>query len=107
MAMAQLGGQVKPTHGTKQRRAEGAIRDVVKGVLRALFTTKPQKPTYFEIQSTYNASFVLRTLTPEARAWSEKFLGEPLANGDRLVSGAIVAAIAAEAIQRGYLVRFV
>ncbi len=96
-----------------QKREQGvtdaiarAIRVVVKGVLRALFT-KPEKPTYFEIQSTYNASFVLRTLTPKARVWSEKFLGEPLPNGDRLVSSAIVAAIAAEAIERGYLVRFV
>ena|SRR5215471_15533081 len=85
---------------------ERAIRAVVERVLRPL-CTKREKPTYFEIQFTCNASFVLRALTPEARAWSEKFLGEPLPNGDRLVSGAIVAAIAAEAIERGYLVRFV
>jgi len=32
---------------------------------------------------------------------------DPLHNGDRLVSGAIVAAIAAEAMAHGYLVRFV
>ena len=64
-------------------------------------------PDYFEIQRTDKAGFVLRTLTPEAREWSEKFLAEPLPNGDRLVSGAIVAIIAAEAIRRGCLVRFV
>jgi hypothetical protein len=79
---------------------------VKKRGLRALFT-KLERPTYFEIQLTDNASFVLRTLTPEARAWAEKFLAEPVANGDRLVSSAIVAAIAAEAIKRGYLLRFV
>ena len=83
-----------------------AIRVVVERILPSLFT-KREKPTYFEVHSTYNASFVLRTLTPEARVWSEKFLAEPLPNGDRLVSSAIVTAIAAEAIERGYLVRFV
>jgi hypothetical protein len=78
---------------------------MIKRAMRALFT-KSQKPTYFEILSTDKASFVLRTLTPEARVWAEKFLAEPLPNGDRLVSGAIVAAIAAEAMDRGYLIRF-
>jgi hypothetical protein len=72
----------------------------------ALFC-KSQKTTHFEIQSTSNAGFVLRTLTPEARAWSEKFLAEALPNGDRLVSSAIVTVVAADAIERGYLVRFV
>ena len=79
---------------------------VIKRALRALFTER-EKPTYFEIQLTDNASFLLRPLTPEARAWCEKFLAEPVANGDRLVSSAIVTAIAAEAIKCGYLVRFV
>ena len=99
--------------GWSQRREQGVtdaiervIRVVVERVLRSLFR-KREKPTYFEIQSTYNQSFVLRTLTPEAHAWSEKFLAEPLPGGERLVSSAIVAAIAAEAIERGYLVRFV
>lgn len=78
---------------------------MISASLRVLFT-KSEKPTYFEILSTDNASFVLRTLTPEARVWSEKFLAEPLPNGERFVSGAIVAAIAAEAVERGYLVRF-
>jgi hypothetical protein len=73
--------------------------------LRGLFTK--QRLTHFEIESTDDANFVLRTLTPEAHAWSEKFLAEPLPNGDRIVSSAIVAAVAAEAIERGYLVRFV
>jgi hypothetical protein len=85
---------------------ERAIGVVVERVLRLLFK-KREKPTYFEIQSTYHQSFVLRTLTPEAHAWSEKFLAEPLPGGERLVSSAIVAAIAAEAVERGYLVRFV
>jgi hypothetical protein len=85
---------------------ERTIVAVIERVLRPLLT-KPEKPTYFEVQSTYNASFALRALTPEARAWSEKFLAEPLPSGDRLVSSAIVTAIAAEAIERGYLVRFV
>ena len=79
---------------------------VIKRVLHALLS-KPEKPTNFEIQLTDKDGFVLRTLTPEAREWSEKFLAEPLPNGDRLVSGAIVAIIAAEAIRRGCLVRFV
>jgi hypothetical protein len=78
---------------------------VIKRVLHALLS-KPEKPTNFEIQLTDKDGFVLRTLTPEAREWSEKFLAEPLPNGDRLVSGAIVATIAAEAIKRGCLVRF-
>jgi hypothetical protein len=79
---------------------------VIKRALHALFT-KREKPTYFEVQLTDKASFLLRPLTLEARAWSEKFLADPVANRDRLVSGAIVTAIAAEAIKRGYLVRFV
>ena len=75
-------------------------------ILRGLFAK--QRLTHFEIESTDDANFVLRTLTPEAHAWSEKFLAEPpLPNGDRIVSSAIVAAVAAEAIERGYLVRFV
>ena len=74
---------------------------------RHALLSKPEKPTYFEIQRTDKAGFVLRTLTPEAREWSEKFLAEPVPNGDRLVSGAIDAIIAAEAIRRGCLVRFV
>ena len=78
---------------------------VIERILRGLFTK--QRLTHFEIESTDNKNFVLRTLTPEARAWSEKFLADPVANGDRLVSSAIVTAIAAEAIKRGYLVRFV
>ncbi len=96
----------------KDRRAQPndvpnvARGPVIKRVLQALLS-KPEKPTYFEIQLTDKDGFVLRTLTPEAREWSEKFLAEPLANGDRLVSGAIVATIAAEAIKRGCLVRFV
>src|SRR5437660_5483503 len=44
-------------------------------------------PDYFEIQRTDKAGFVLRTLTPEAREWSEKFLAEPLPNG--LASSAV------------------
>ena len=79
---------------------------VIKRALRALFT-KREKPTYFEIQLTDKASFLLRPLTREARVWSERFLADPVANGDHLVSSAIVTAIAAEAIKRGYLVRFV
>jgi hypothetical protein len=79
---------------------------VIKRVLHALLS-KSEKPTYFEIQLTDKDGFVLRTLTPEASEWSEKFLAEPLPNGDRLVSGAIVATVAAEAIKRGCLVRFV
>ena len=78
---------------------------MIKRVLHALLS-KPEKPTNFEIQLTDKDGFVLRTLTPEAREWSEKFLAEPRPNGDRLVSGAIVATIAAEAIKRGCLVRF-
>jgi len=78
---------------------------VIERILRGLFTT--QRLTHFEIESTDDANFVLRTLTPEAHAWSEKFLAEPLPNGDRIVSSAIIAAVAAEAIERGYLVRFV
>jgi hypothetical protein len=77
---------------------------VIKRVLRAMFHT--DKPTYFEIRLSDSGSFVLRTPTPEACAWAEKFLAEPLPSGERLVSGAIVAAIAADAIERGYLVRF-
>jgi hypothetical protein len=79
---------------------------VIKRALRALFTER-EKLTYFEIQLTDNASFLLRPLTFEASSWCEKFLAEPVANGDRLVSSAIVTASAAEAIKRGYLVRFV
>jgi hypothetical protein len=96
----------------KDRRAQPnevpnvAGEPVIKRVLHALLS-KPEKPTYCEIQLTDKAGFVLRTLTPQAREWSEKFLAEPLPNGDRLVSGAIVATIAAEAIKRGCLVRFV
>jgi hypothetical protein len=78
---------------------------VIERILRGLFTK--QRLTHFEIESTDDTNFVLRTLTPEAHAWSEKFLAEPLPNGDRIVSSAIVAAVAAEAIERGYLVRFV
>jgi len=84
---------------------EQAIREAIQRARRALFS-KRRKLTYFEIQPRDSASFILRTLTPEARVWSEKFLAEPLPNGDRLVSGAIVAAIAAEALKRGYIVRF-
>jgi hypothetical protein len=83
-----------------------AIRAVGKRLVRAL-VPRPEKPTHFEIQSTHNACFVLKTLSPEARAWSEKYLAEPLPNGDRLVSSAIVTAIAADAIEHGYRVRFV
>jgi hypothetical protein len=78
---------------------------VIIRILRGLFTR--QRLTHFEIESTHHANFVLRTLTPEAQAWSEKFLAEPLPNGDRIVSSALVSAVAAEAIKRGYLVRFV
>ena len=66
-----------------------------------------RRSTSFEIESTDSATFVVRALTPEARAWARKFVAEPLPNGDRLVSGAIVLAIAADAVARGYLVRFV
>ena len=58
-------------------------------------------------QKLHGATFVVRAVTPEARAWARKFVAEPLPNGDRLVSGAIVLAIAADAVARGYLVRFV
>jgi hypothetical protein len=78
---------------------------MIQRALRALFT-KAEKPTYFEIQLTDSGSFVARALTPEGHAWADKLLAEPLPNGDRLVSGAIVAAIAAEAMAHGYLVRF-
>lgn len=78
---------------------------MIERILHALLS-KPEKPTDFEIELTDKASFVLRTLTPEARGWSGKFLAEPRPNGDRLVSGAVVATIAAEAIKRGCLVRF-
>ena len=78
---------------------------MIKRVLRRLFVKR--RSTYFEIESTDNATFVVRALTPEARAWARKFVAEPLPNGDRLVSGAIVLAIAADAVARGYLVRFV
>ena len=79
---------------------------MIKRVLRALFT-QPEKPTGFEIRITANANFIVRTLTSEASAWAERFLGDPLPNGDRIVSGAIVTAIATVAIKRGYQVRFV
>ena len=59
---------------------------VIKRVLHALLS-KPEKPTNFEIQLTDKDGFVLRTLTPEAREWSEKFLAEPLPNG--LASSAV------------------
>jgi hypothetical protein len=78
---------------------------VIERILRGLFT-KPRL-THFEIESTDDTNFVLRTLTPEAHTWSERFLAEPLPNGDRIVSSAIVAAVAAEAVKRDYLVRFV
>jgi hypothetical protein len=79
---------------------------VIKRILRGLFPK--QRLTYFEIESTDDdGNFVLRALTPEARQWSAKFLAEPRPNGDRIVSSAIVAAVAAEAIKRGYLVHFV
>jgi len=78
---------------------------MIERILRRLFTK--QRRTHFEIELTDDANFVLRALTPEAHAWSEEFLAEPLPNGDRVVSSAIVAAVAAEAIERGYLVRFV
>ena len=81
------------------------VEPVIKRILRGLFPK--QRLTYFEIESTDGSNFLLRTLTPEAQEWSEKFLAEPRPNGDRIVSGAIVAAVAAEAIQRGYLVQFV
>ena len=88
---------------TYRKLVEGSV---INRVLRALFTNR-EKPTYFEIKATDDASFVLRTLTPEASAWAERFLAEPRPNGDRRVSGLIVAAIAADAIQRSYRVRFV
>ena len=37
---------------------------------RHALLSKPEKPTYFEIQLTDKDGFVLRTLTPEAREWS-------------------------------------
>jgi len=79
---------------------------VIQRILRGLFP-KRRRLTYFEIESTDDGHFVLRTLTPEAQEWSAKFLAEPRPNGDRIVSSAIVAAVAAEAIKRGYLVKFV
>ena len=79
---------------------------MIKRALRALFTER-EKPTYFEIQLTDNASFLLRPLTPEARAWCEKFLAEPVAMGTRASAAPSFTAIAAEAIKCGYLVRFV
>jgi hypothetical protein len=88
---------------TYRKLVEGSV---INRVLRGLFTN-PERPTYFEIKVTDDASFVLRMLTPEASAWAERFLAEPLPNGDRLVSGFIVAAIAADAIERSYRVRFV
>ena len=78
---------------------------VIKRILRGLFP-RPRL-TYFEIESTDEGNFVLRALTSEAQEWSVKFLAEPRSNGDRIVSSAIVAAVAAEAIKRGYLLRFV
>ena len=78
---------------------------VIKCILRGL--SPKQRLTYFEIESTDDGNFVLRTLTPEAQEWSAKFLAEPRPNGDRIVSSAIVLAVAAEAIKRGYLVQFV
>jgi len=47
-----------------------------------------------------------RITTLDGAQW-RKFLGDPLPNGDRVVSGAIVTAIATVAIKRGYHVRFV
>ena len=100
-------GRVVDSRRVPSARASEVLEGpVIKRALRALFTER-EKPTYFEIQLTDNACFLLRPLTFEARAWSEKVLAEPVANGDRLVSSAIVTAIAAEAIKRGYLVRFV
>jgi hypothetical protein len=78
---------------------------VIKRILRGLFCKQPL--TYFEIESTDDGNFVLRTLTPEAQEWCAKFLAEPRPNGDRIVSSAIVAAVAADAMKRGYLVQFV
>ncbi|HZO39507.1 MAG TPA: hypothetical protein VFE97_09815 [Methylomirabilota bacterium] len=78
---------------------------MIKRVVGALFA-KP-KATYCMIRVTDNANFVVRMLTPEACAWAEQFLGEPLPNGDRIVSGAVVLVIAGDAVARGYLVRFV
>jgi hypothetical protein len=67
-----------------------------------------EKPTFFEIEYTDNAGCILRALTPEARAWAEKFLDESrLPNGDYLVSRAIVGGVIAGASKRGYLVRMV
>jgi len=79
---------------------------MINQVRRALFT-KPKKSTRFEIRATAGTRFVLRTLTPYGSAWAQEFLGEPTAHGDRLVSGAIVVAIAADAMKRGYLLRFI
>lgn len=53
-----------------------------------------EKPTFFAIEYTDNAGPVLRALTPQARAWAEKFLAESrLPNGDYLVSRLIVGGI--------------
>jgi hypothetical protein len=67
-----------------------------------------EKPTFFEIEYTGNAGYILRALTPEARAWADKFFDESrLPNGDYLVNRAIVGAVVARASKRGYLVRMV
>jgi hypothetical protein len=67
-----------------------------------------EKRTFFEIEYTDNAGYILRTLTPEARAWAENFLHESrLPNGEYLVSRAIVGDMIAGASKRGYLVRMV
>jgi len=70
--------------------------------------TKPERPTYFEIQLTDNAGIVLRALTPEAKAWAEKWLAEwRFPNGDYLASRVLVNAIMSNAPECGWLVRFV
>ena len=79
----------------------------IKRLLRAVFT-KPERPTYFEIELTDNAGIVLRALTPEAKAWAEEWLVESRRpNGDYLASRALVNAIMSHAPECGWLVRFV
>jgi hypothetical protein len=66
------------------------------------------RPTFFEIEYTDNGGYVLRALTPEARAWAEKFLHDSrLPDGNYLVSRAIVGGVIARAKDRGYVVRMV
>ena len=73
--------------------------------LRGLFTK--QRLPHFEIESTDDAELCPSHADTRGARVVRKILAEPLANGDRIVSSAIVAAVAAEAIERGYLVRFV